>query len=259
MTTITLFPNLDYEKIAARVIGSQGISGIINCMIQYEAGEVIYSNALSNPDCIAAWRLEGEAAFSFPRGRMRMENLREPQEGQNANFVHWCPETFPDNIEICWDFWPLYEPGLSILFFAATGRDGEDILDPGLVPRNGPYQQYHHGDIHALHISYFRRKQVDEIRFHTCNLRKSYGFHMVAQGADPIPTVAQAVGPYRLRLLKAAAQVELFINDLPILQWEDDGDKYGPTLSGGKIGFRQMAPLIAEYANLSVRKLNAVE
>lgn len=225
-------------------------------MISYEPGEVIYTNSLADAGSITGWRLEGDAAISFPRGRMRMENLREPGEGQASNFVHWCPESFPDNIEISWQFWPIYEPGLCILFFAARGRKNEDILDPELKPRTGPYEQYHHGDINALHISYFRRRSVSETRLYTCNLRKSYGFHMVAQGADPIPTVAQAKGPYHIKVVKLAAQVGFFINDLSILHWDDDGERYGQILGGGKIGFRQMAPLIAEYSDLTVRKVN---
>ena len=227
-------------------------------MIAYEPGEVLYTNPLANADNIRGWRLEGDAAISFPRGRMRMENLRDPGEGQASNFVHWCPETFPDDIEISWQFWPLYEPGLCILFFAALGQAGEDIFDPKLKPRTGPYQQYHHGDINALHISYFRRRGAEAITLHTCNLRKSYGFHMVAQGADPIPTVAQAKGPYHMRVTKISSRVEFFINDLPILNWEDDGAQYGRVLSGGKIGFRQMSPLIAEYSDLVVTKVNKV-
>ena len=144
---------------------------------------------------------------------------------------------------------------VSILFFAATGRKGENIFDARLRPRNGPYDQYHHGDIDALHISYFRRSQPEERAFHTCNLRKSYGFNLVAQGADPIPSVDDARNPYRLRLVKFGDMVEFFINDLLILHWSDDGQKYGPILRGGKIGFRQMAPFVAEYGKLIVRTL----
>ena len=48
------------------------------------------------------------------------------------------------------------------------------------------------------------------------------------------------------------------IDDLPVLQWVDDGESYGPILGGGKIGFRQMAPLIAEYANLQVHVVEKV-
>jgi len=42
------------------------------------------------------------------------------------------------------------------------------------------------------------------------------------------------------------------INELPIFTWIDDGETYGSLLTGGKIGFRQMAPLMAEYSNLTV-------
>jgi hypothetical protein len=78
---------------------------------------------------------------------------------------------------------------------------------------------------------------------------------MVAQGADPLPDVADAKPPYHISLVKVEARVSFAINELPILEWQDDGETYGPVLQGGKIGFRQMAPLRAEYANLVVRRV----
>jgi hypothetical protein len=221
----------------------------------YKLGRTIYENPLARPADVKDFRLEGDAAITFPRGRLRMENLRDAGEGQAANFVFWCPRDFPPDIAVSWEFRPVQEPGLCILFFAAAGKNGEDLFDPKLSPRSGPYDQYHHGDINALHVSYFRRKAPDERAFHTCNLRKSYGFHLVSQGADPIPSVADAKGPYRIRLVKFKAEVAFFINDLSIFRWVDDGRTSGPVLGGGKIGFRQMAPLIAEYANLKVQAL----
>jgi hypothetical protein len=219
-----------------------------------------YHNSLSSPADVAEWRMEGEASVSFLERRMRLQGTRDPgsdtdeKANQLANLVYWCPVEFPDNIIISWDFWPVREPGLCILFFAARGRKGEDMFDAALSPRTGPYDQYHHGDIDALHVSYFRRRYAGRDRvFHTCNLRKSYGFHMVAQGADPIPSACDAQGPYRMELLKAGPRVCFRINRLPIFDWRDDGMSCGPFLTGGKIGFRQMTPMIGEYANLEVR------
>lgn len=219
----------------------------------YELGDLIYRNPLSSEADVQDFRLEGEAIISFPNGRMRMENALDPSLGQKANFVFWCPEDFPADIAVTWDFWPVREPGLCILFFAAKGIHGEDLFDPRLAKRTGEYDMYHHGDINAFHISYFRRRHPTERAFHTCNLRKSYGFHMVAQGADPLPDVEDAQPPYHISLVKCGPEVSFYINDLPILYFVDDGKTYGPLLGGGKIGFRQMAPLIAEYANLQVR------
>ena len=223
--------------------------------MDYRLGELIYENPLASAGDIAGWRLEGEAAVSFPLGRMRMENLRDPEVGQKANFVHWCGQDFPSDVAVAWDFTPLREPGLCILFFAAAGRNGQDLFDPALAPRTGEYDLYHHGEINALHVSYFRRRFPAERAFHTCNLRKSYGFHLVAQGADPLPSVADATPPYRIQLVKCGPEVTFAINDLEVFRWIDDGRTCGPVLGGGKIGFRQMAPLMAEYANLTVHAI----
>ena len=86
-------------------------------------GELIYGNPLAGPADVAGWRLEGEASITFPNGRMRIENLRDPGEGQSANLVFWCPEDFPDGIEITWDFWPVREtlPGYRALTGALFG------------------------------------------------------------------------------------------------------------------------------------------
>ena len=220
-------------------------------------GDVLYENALKDPTDVVGFRLEGDAAVTFPQGRMRMENRRDPGEGQAANFVYWCPEDFPSDIAVSWDFWPIREPGLCILFFSATGARGEDLFDVGLAERHGEYNQYHSSDINALHVSYFRRKFEDERAFHTCNLRKSCGFHLVCQGADPLPDIDDARPPYHVQLVKCEDHVIFSINDLQIFDWVDDGETYGPLLDGGKIGFRQMAPLIGEYANLVVREVKS--
>ncbi len=224
-------------------------------MNQHEVGKILYENSLASESGVRDFRLEGDAAISFPQGRMRLKNKRGPEEGQAANYVLWCPELFPSDIAVSWDFYPIREPGLAMFWFAANGKDGKDLFDPSLAPRTGKYPQYHHGDINALHISYFRRNAGKARTFQTCNMRKSYGFHLVCQGADPIPTVTYAEPPYRIQVIKAGAEVTFSINDLQILCWEDDGESYGPVLGGGRIGFRQMAPLIAEYANLTVHEV----
>jgi hypothetical protein len=212
----------------------------------------IYNNPLQTAEDVREFRTEGDAAVSFPMGRMRLESTRDAAEGQAANLVFWCPEQFPADLAVTWDFWPLREPGLAIVFFCAQGKDGQDLFDPRLAERSGIYDQYHHGDIHAFHISYFRRRYPEERLFHTCNLRKSYGFHLVAQGADPIPDITDAAGPYRMLLMKQGTEVLFAVNDLVLFSWQDDGITWGRLLGEGKLGFRQMAPLIAEYGNLQV-------
>ena len=228
----------------------------------HQRKELVYANSLCGIDDVNEFRMEGSGAVSFPLGRMRLESTGREQDMQESHLVYWCPEDFPDHIEICWDFIPVYEPGLAIMFFSAKGRNGEELFDPGLATRTGPYKQYHHGDIDALHISYFRRNpmmrrfETGPNHFQVCNLRKSYGAHLVTSGMDGIPSVAnRSYEPYRMRILKAGPDVVFSINEIISFDWHDDGETYGPVLGAGKLGFRQMAPLIAEYANLEVYRI----
>ncbi len=217
--------------------------------------KLIYENPLGCEEDIKGFVLEGSASLSFPEGKLRMENALSAAEGQKANYVLWCPEEFPSDVRIEWKFRPIKEPGLAILFFAAKGRDGGDIFDESLSKRTGEYVQYHHGDIDAFHVSYFRRKEPDERALHTCNLRKSYGFHLVAQGGDPIPDADECRDMYRIALEKRGDTVRFLVEEVEVFRYVDDGETYGPRLAGGKIGFRQLAPMIAEYADLKVYAL----
>lgn len=221
---------------------------------------LIYENPLACSADIQGFRAEGDPATTFIRGRMRLENAfdRDEEKHQHGNFVFWCPQDFPDRIAVSWDFRPLTDTGLAMFWVAAKGRKGEDLFDPGLAVRDGKYPQYFNGDINALHVSYFRRNPK-EIGFRTCNLRKSHGFHLVCQGGDPLPDSHYATAPYRLEVIKYGESLLFSMNDVLLFHWVDDGSSFGPALEGGKIGFRQMAGLIAEYGNLQVHAVSVLE
>lgn len=218
-------------------------------------GTILYENPLGCAADLQDFVVEGAALWSFPRRRLRLESAADAEAGQAGNYVLWLNRPFPDHLEISFDFWPIHEPALCMLFFAARGRQGQDIFDPALAKRSGQYLQYHSGDLNALHVSWWRRRNLDTPALHTCNLRKSAGFHLVGQGPDPLPSARDARGPYRIRVIKSGPQVRLLICDLLCLHWVDPGTIYGPVLGGGWIGLRQMTPTIAEYANLKIYSL----
>lgn len=232
---------------------SLAASALPTSLFAAEAGELIYANPLTSSSDVAKFKMEGDAKVDFPNQRMQLSALRDASQGQASNFVYWCPEVFPDHIEISWNFWPLKEPGLCILFFAAQGQNGAHVLSPTLKPRAGIYDQYTKSDIEALQISYFRRRWEEERAFHLANLRYAPGFELLAQGADPLPDVEDAKPPYRIRIRKSGHKVAFTINDLPVLNWTGAIERKWPTK--GSVGFRQMAPLVAEYSDLQVRHL----
>jgi len=222
---------------------------------KFQKGKCLYENSFSSLEDIAAFKVEGQLKTTFQNNQLILENqIDEKQYEDLAHGLFWCPQSFPDEIMIEWEFSPLREPGLCMIFFSATGRRGEDLFDASLPQRTGVYPEYHSGAINALHLSYFRRKWESERSLCTCNLRKSHGFHLVATGADPIPAIADANSPYHLQLIKYKNIVQFRIHDLMILEWADNGVDYGPVLRGGKIGFRQMAPMRAAYANFKVHQ-----
>lgn len=230
--------------------------------MEYQTTDLLYENPLAEPSDVEEFVLEGDAATTFPRGRLRLESVHGPDDVDVPHFVFWCPEEFPDDVAISWDFWPVAEPGLCMLFFAAKGRDGEDVLDSSLAERTGDYPEYHSGDIDALHASYYRRnfhgEPWDEREFQTINLRKSHGFNLVAEGGDPIPNVRDAKPPYPITVVKSGPDVAFYVDDLEVFHWTDD-ESTGPALGGGKIGFRQMSPFVGEYADLTVHRVETDE
>jgi hypothetical protein len=233
------------------------------------SGGVLYTNPLTGPEDVADWIAEGPVSLARHRethddggtppaadprpGALLLSASRDEEEfGDHAHWTFWCPVEFPDRVRVSWQFLPLAEPGLAMVFFAAAGHGGRDLFSGGLAPRTGYYPQYHSGDIDALHVSYFRHKYAEERAFRTCNLRKSSGFELVAQAADPLPPTEDALDFYRMELVKDGPDVAFSINGLPVLAWRDGS---GNVLGGGYLGFRQMAPLRAAYRNLVVQTL----
>lgn len=215
----------------------------------------LYRRSLSDPADVADWRVEGPMVATFPQGRLRLESAADPAAGQAANFVAWLPVEHEGDVRISWGFRPLREPGLAMIFWAARARDGRSIHHPELPARTGEYDQYHSGAIDAYHLSYYRRMWDSERSLHTCNVRKSHGFHLVAQGADPLPAVLDADRDYRLELTWRGPELTFAIEGIDCLRWRDDGTVGGPARRGGAIGLRQMAPLIAEYSDLLVEAI----
>ncbi|KAL0934556.1 YesU protein [Colletotrichum truncatum] len=227
---------------------------LVTLLASTMAEKLLYSNPLNSTADVATWVAEGPLNVKAVDGTLELSG-----GGDLADyFVYWVPEVFPDGIRITWEFSPRNEPGLAMFFFGAASAadDGKgSIFDPSLAPRNGSYPQYHSGDIRTLHASYFRRRWPEERAFHLANLRKSPGFHLVSQGADPLPPVADAAGAfYKIEVIKDKREVKFLINDLPIFEFNDDKST-GPVIRDGRIGFRQMQPLVARYRNLQVWKL----
>ncbi|KAK7422185.1 hypothetical protein QQZ08_009653 [Neonectria magnoliae] len=235
-----------------RVFSLSSLVLLSTSFMEATAEKLLYRNNFTSSDDIAGWVPEGPVRATVSNNTLELSGAG----GIDDHFVYWVPQVFPDRIRITWEFSPVQEPGLAIFFFGAQAVDGGSIFDKDLAPRNGSYPQYHSSDIRTLHISYFRRRWPEERAFHLANLRKSPGFHLVSQGADPLPSVPDAKGAfYKVEVIKDKRDVRFSVNGLLLFSWEDVDRSTGPVVRGGRIGLRQMNPLVARYRNLEVWKL----
>jgi len=225
------------------------------CMLNAEAqdftkGKLLYANSLSTLEDTTGWRMEGHGQVGFKDGWMTMHS-----PGEKGHHVFWCPQHFPGSFIAEWEVQNLNtSAGLCIVFFAAKGRDGEDIHAATLPKRNGKFSDYTKGAIDNYHISYHANAKNEPLREHA-NLRKNRGFHKVQSGEMGIPADSEAV--HTVKLVKHRGRIILYVDARKVIDWEDDGVKWGKILEDGRIGFRQMKWTRFAYRNFNVWECEA--
>ena len=218
----------------------------------FPKGELLYSNTLAGKEDTAGWRMEGSGKVEFAKGWMKMFSPHE-----KGHHVFWCPQLFPENFIAEWEVQNLQtKAGLCIVFFSATGLNGEDIFDSSLPKRNGTFKEYTKGAINNYHISYYSNSK-DHPKRETAHLRKNQGFHLVQSKEPGIPIHSKAI--HKIQLIKFEGRMLLYIDSRKVIDWQDDGKQFGKILQEGKIGFRQMKWTQFTYRNFYVWEHKPVE
>jgi len=239
-TQIIEFMMLDIIFLAAINIYAQ------NSIDDFKKGELIYQNSLASKADVDDWIMEGTGVIDFKDGWMYMYSPNE-----EFHHVFWCPKDFPGSFIAEWEVQnQKTDAGLCIIFFSAKGNNGEDIFDPSFPKRDGTFSQYTKSKyFNNYHISYYANGRDDPGR-EISHLRKNSGFHLVQEKEPGIPVKSTAI--HKMTLIKDGARIVMFVDERKIIDWTDDGKKYGPVLDGGKIGFRQMKWTHFRYRNFKV-------
>jgi len=212
---------------------------------------------IARPDPGAEWIAEGWGGAEISNGKLRVapypfDNKGHLQSGNPANRSHmvvWNQRIFPANFLLEYEMDPQDSTsGLTIVLFSANGKNGEDIFDLSLPPRRADYTTYHGGAIANYSDSYWSRNT--EVESKTNRLRKNPGFKLVAEA--PSLTTGSNGRPYRVRILKSGAHIEVEINGSVVINWDD---AHSP-LSAGRIGLRSMEGVtMVTYDNFKVWEL----
>lgn len=217
--------------------------------ISYQKQSLFYQNQFSSPKDLEDWVLEGAA-----KAVIKNESLEMYSPDQKSHHVFWCPKELPANFVAEWEMQNLNpDAGLCIVFFAAKGINGEDVMDPKLKKRTGIFSQYTKSDLNNYHISYYTNNPKKPNR-PFAHLRKNKGFITVQFGERGIAAKSSSI--HKLRLIKKENHIAMAIDDREIINWIDDGKKYGPIYREGKFGFRQMQWSHFRYQNLKVWNIN---
>lgn len=210
--------------------------------------ELVYQSAMDTETSVRGWVMEGPGQVEFADGWMEM---RSPNE--EMHHVYWCPETLPSSFMAQWEMQNLHlEAGLCIVFFAATGLEGEDVMDTSLPKRDGTFSQYNNGSLQNYHISYYAHNPRLPAR-PVARLRKNPGKNIVSEGPPGIDHESDRV--HKISLIKNDAHIRLFVNERLIIDWIDKGEVNGPPLGTGKIALRQMQWTHFRYRNFKVWSL----
>jgi len=154
--------------------------------------------------------------------------------GKRSHMVVWNRRVFPPDFLLAFDVNHCGSTnGLTIVFFCATGKNGEGIFDVSLPPRRGDYATYHSGALANYSDAYWSRNTTEESASN--RLRKNPGFQPLAAGES------RTTGPtdvtHHIRILKVGGRIEIEVDGNVVLQYDDTQNPLG----AGRIGLRSMA------------------
>lgn len=212
-------------------------------------GGMLYENSFASVEDVEDWIMEGPGVKEFKDNWM---HLYSPEE--QFHHVFWCPEDFPASFIAEWELQNQEtDAGLCIVFFAAQGNNGESIFDPSFPKRDGTFRNYTKSKVlHNYHISYYANGKDNRAR-EISHLRKNSGFRKVQVGEPGIPVKSEDI--HKIKLVKDGGHIICFVDNRKVIDWTDDGKKYGPAWQGGKIGLRQMKWTHFRYRNFKVWEL----
>ena len=208
------------------------------------------------PDKRAVWIAEGRGGVDFRDGKMRVSPLPFDASGKQikteprSHMAVWNNTIFPPDILAQFEMNPNGSTnGLTIVFFCATGKNGEDIFDRSIPPREADYKNYHSGAIANYSDAYWSSNTDDEAT--TNRLRKNPGFTLEAQGRSL--TTGPTDKTHQVRILKYGGHIEIEIDGRVVVNWDD----LGTPLGAGRIGFRSMEGVsLVTYDSFKVWKLS---
>ncbi len=169
-----------------------------------------------------AWRVEGSGTVTVSDGWFTL--AADSTAEAAPRFL--LPAETPDNFVLACEFRPLTDDGEAAILFAVTG--GEPAFKG-----------------YAATIFTGSRGQSG-----AALLKYPWGF-LVADGPVAIPHGTRST--HRIVIEKAAQRIRVAVNGGTVLDWTDDGVRYGPVYGIGAAGFVLTPGTVVQIRNLAIR------
>ena len=217
-----------------------------NDKIDFETSFITDGKRTRFPDPGAEWIAEGWGGAGVCEGKLWVapvafkacgERVDKP-DLEPSHMVVWNKSRFP--ADMMFEFTVNHQGsdnGLTLVFFAAEGQQGQDIFDLDLPPRNGVYRNYNKGALANYTVSYWSRNKKPSLvargEAYSNRIRKNPGANVLATNAS-LTDKCNACD-YRVRILKAGGTITAEINGT-VVNRVTDTDPHG----AGYIGLRSM-------------------
>ena len=194
----------------------------------------------------AEWIAEGWGGADICAGKLWVapaafktcgEKVKSPRQDP-SHMVVWNKNRFPANM--MFEFTVNHngsDNGLTLVFFAAEGDQGQDIFNLDLPPRNGVYRNYNKGRLKNYTVSYWSRNQKPSLvlrgEAYSNRIRKNPGANVLATNASLTDKCNDC--DFGVRILKIGGHITAEINGT-VVNHVTDTDPHG----GGYIGLRSM-------------------
>jgi hypothetical protein len=164
---------------------------------------------------------------------------RAVADGQEpSHMVVWNNNRFPP--DMLFEFTVNHhgsDDGLTLVFFAAEGLEGQDVFDLDLPPRNGIYKNYNRGQLQNYTVSYWSRNKKPSLvkrgEQYTNRMRRNPGANKLSTEYSRTDKCNDC--DYRIRVLKLGGSLSVEINGEVVNRTTDP-----EPLGSGYIGLRNM-------------------
>ena len=235
---------LNLEEVELELVYSNDFSG--EDWIDRETTFINDGKRTRLPDPGAEWIAEGWGGADICDGKLWVAPVafkscgeRVESPGQDpSHMVVWNKNRF--TAAMMFEFTVNHngsDNGLTLVFFAAEGQQGQDIFDLDLPPRNGVYRNYNKGRLNNYTVSYWSRNQKPSLvlrgEAYSNRIRRNPGANVLVTNASLTDKCNDC--DFKVRILKIGGHITAEINGVVVNHVTD------PTPHGsGYIGLRSM-------------------